>query len=102
MARRRSQTPPAAPFAVDALIVAHAGPYAGHPLAFRLVFNAPFGVVLVLVMSAGAFAAIYYILVDTFGEHKVKKYLEGTKASSRSLVSSVSKSARGLQLKAAK
>ena len=61
-----------------------------------------FGVVLVLVMSAGAFAAIYYILVDTFGEHKVKKYLEGTKASSRSLVSSVSKSARGLQLKAAK
>ena len=42
VARRRSQTPPAAPFAVDALIVAHAGPYAGHPLAFRLVFNAPY------------------------------------------------------------
>ena len=42
VARRRSQTPPAAPFAVDALIVAHAGPYAGHPLAFRLVFNTPY------------------------------------------------------------
>ncbi|EGB06020.1 hypothetical protein AURANDRAFT_66003 [Aureococcus anophagefferens] len=42
VARRRSQTPPAAPFAVDALIVARAGPYAGHPLAFRLVFNAPY------------------------------------------------------------
>ena len=42
VARRRSQTPPAAPFAVDALIVAHAGPYAGHPLTFRLVFNTPY------------------------------------------------------------
>ncbi|KAH8045004.1 hypothetical protein JL721_12725 [Aureococcus anophagefferens] len=51
-----------------------------------------FGVVLVLVMSAGAFAAIYYILVDTFGEDKVR--LEEAKASSRSLLTSVSKSAR--------
>ena len=60
-----------------------------------------FGVVLVLVMSAGAFAAIYYILVDTFGEDKVRKSFEKAKASSRSLLSSVSKSARGLNFKAA-
>ena len=60
-----------------------------------------FGVVLVLVMSAGAFAAIYYILVDTFGEDKVERYFEEAKASSRSLLSSVSESARGLNFKAA-
>ena len=60
-----------------------------------------FGGVLVLVMSAGAMVAIYYILVDTFGEDKVKKYVDEAKASSSSLLSKMSQSARGAHLKAA-